>query len=104
MSFCLKHGAESSKSQRCGGPFIQDSRFVGEVESERSQTLEVAEEDFPLLCVQEQCAVLIVGLKLGVLSKKRRKVALQQTVVESKPQPRPTTAHIGAHKADFLQL
>lgn len=104
MSFCLKHGAESSKSQWRGGPFVQDSRLVGEAERERSQTLEVGEQDFPLLCVEEQGAVLIVGPKLGVLSKKRREVALQQTVVESQPQPRSTTTHIGAHKADFLQL
>lgn len=104
MSFCLERGAESSESQRRGGPFIQDGRFVGKAESERRQTLEVAEEDFALLRVQEQRAGLVVGLELGVLSKQGRQVALQQTVVEREPQPRPTSAHIGAHKADFLQL
>lgn len=66
---CLEHGAESSESQRRGGPFVEDGRLIRKAERKGRQTLEVAEQDFPLLRVQEQGTGLIVGPQLGVLPK-----------------------------------
>lgn len=66
---CLEHGAESSESQWRGGPFVEDGRFIRKAERKGRQTLEVAEQDFPLLRVQEQGTGLIVGPQLGVLPK-----------------------------------
>lgn len=102
VCICLGEGAESSESQGRGGPFVENSRLVRQAECKRGQTLEVAEQNVPLLSVQEQGAGLIVGLQHGVLPKQRREVALQQAVVEGQPQPCPAAAHIRAHEADLL--
>lgn len=104
QSVCLEEGAESSESQGGGGPLIKNGRLVGQVEGERGQTLEVAEQNLSLLSVQEQSTGLVMRLQLGVLPKQRGEVALQQAVVEGEPQPRSTAANICAHEADLLQL
>lgn len=100
----MGRGAETREGQRRGGPFVEDGRLVGEAECERAQTLQVAEQDFPLLGVQEQGTGLVVGPQLGALAKQRREVALQQAVVQGQPQPGPAAAHVRAHEADLLQL
>ena len=100
----LGQGAESSENQRRGGPLVEDGRLVGQTERERGQTLEVAEQDVPLLGVQEQGTGLIMHPQLGVLPEQRRQVALQQAVVERQPQPRSAATDFRAHEADLLQL